>query len=140
MMRSKEGDKASSGGAIVLTSVAVSQLGTANHDVRAAAKGAVASLALGAASTYSEHNILVNCVAPPAGLIQCAVRYLTGLRRAQASAFVTHAGETKVRFCDMWRESQFLPATAPMLTSACLLHAVRHRRSTCQRELGAKNP
>ena len=70
MMRSKDGDKPSSGGAIVLTSAAVSQLGTANHDVLAAAKGAVASMALGAASTYSEHNIRVNCVAP--GLVQCA--------------------------------------------------------------------
>ena len=68
MMKSKDGNK---GGSIVLTSAAVSQLGTANHDVLAAAKGAVASLALGAASTYSEHNIRVNCVAP--GLIQCAI-------------------------------------------------------------------
>ena len=71
MMRSDGGDKSTSGGSIVLTSAAVSQLGTANHDVVAAAKGAVASLALGAASTYSEHNIRVNCVAP--GLIQCAL-------------------------------------------------------------------
>ena len=58
-----------SGGSIVLTSAAVSQLGTANHDVLAAAKGAVQSLALGAASTYSEHNIRINCIAP--GLIEC---------------------------------------------------------------------
>ena len=77
MMRSKDGNKPTSGGSIVLTSAAVSQLGTANHDVLAAAKGAVASLALGAASTYSEHNIRVNCVAP--GLVQCAVRSLTAL-------------------------------------------------------------
>lgn len=43
-------------------------MGAANHDVVAAAKGAISSLALSAASTYSAHNIRVNCVAP--GLIR----------------------------------------------------------------------
>lgn len=58
----------SEGGSIVLASAAISHLGAANHDVVAAAKGAVSSLAVSAASTYSPHNIRINCVAP--GLIR----------------------------------------------------------------------
>lgn len=51
-------------------SCAATITGAANHDVVAAAKGAVSSLAVSAASTYSPHNIRINCVAP--GLIRQA--------------------------------------------------------------------
>lgn len=52
------------GGSIALTSAAIAHLGAANHDIVAAAKGAVSGLALSAASTYSAHNIRVNTVSP----------------------------------------------------------------------------
>jgi NAD(P)-dependent dehydrogenase (short-subunit alcohol dehydrogenase family) len=58
----------SEGGSIVLATAAISHMGAANHDIVAAAKGAVSSLAVSAASTYSPHNIRINCVAP--GLIR----------------------------------------------------------------------
>jgi 3-oxoacyl-[acyl-carrier protein] reductase len=45
------------GGSIVLATAAISHMGAANHDIVAAAKGAVSSLAVSAASTYSAHNI-----------------------------------------------------------------------------------
>jgi NAD(P)-dependent dehydrogenase (short-subunit alcohol dehydrogenase family) len=47
----------SEGGSIVLATAAISHMGAANHDIVAAAKGAVSSLAVSAASTYSPHNI-----------------------------------------------------------------------------------
>ena len=45
------------GGSIVLATAAISHMGAANHDIVAAAKGAVSSLAVSAAATYSAHNI-----------------------------------------------------------------------------------
>lgn len=54
----------SGGGSIVLCSSSIAHRGTANHDALAAAKGAVSSLALSAASTYSPHNIRVNVCVP----------------------------------------------------------------------------
>lgn len=54
----------SGGGSIVLCSSSIAHRGMANHDALAAAKGAVSSLALSAASTYSPHNIRVNVCVP----------------------------------------------------------------------------
>ncbi|CAL8463186.1 g2720 [Coccomyxa elongata] len=54
----------SGGGSIALCSSSIAHRGTANHDALAAAKGAVSSLALSAASTYSPHNIRVNVCVP----------------------------------------------------------------------------
>ncbi len=54
----------SGGGSITLCSSSIAHRGTANHDALAAAKGAVSSLALSAASTYSPHNIRVNVCVP----------------------------------------------------------------------------
>ena len=58
----------SGGGSIVLCSSAAAQIGLANHEAIAAAKGAIISLAQSAAATYASKNIRVNCVAP--GLTQ----------------------------------------------------------------------
>lgn len=50
------------GGSIVLATAAISHMGAANHDIVAAAKGAVSSLAVSAAATYSAHNIRYWCL------------------------------------------------------------------------------
>jgi NAD(P)-dependent dehydrogenase (short-subunit alcohol dehydrogenase family) len=55
---------AKQGGSIVLCSSAAAQIGLANHEAIAAAKGALISLAKSAAATYASKNIRVNCVAP----------------------------------------------------------------------------
>jgi len=60
------------GGAIVLCSSAVARFGLPNHEAIAAAKGAVASLALSAAATYAPQNVRVNVVSP--GLVRCAAQ------------------------------------------------------------------
>lgn len=56
------------GGAVVLMSSAAARIGVSNHEAIAAAKGAVLSLGLSAAATYSRYGIRVNVVAP--GLVQ----------------------------------------------------------------------
>lgn len=56
------------GGSVVLLSTAAARIGLPNHEAIAAAKGAVTSLALSAAATYSRYDIRVNVVAP--GLVQ----------------------------------------------------------------------
>jgi 3-oxoacyl-[acyl-carrier protein] reductase len=53
-----------SGGSIVLMSSAAAQIGLANHEAIAAAKGALIAMAKSAATTYAAKNIRVNCVAP----------------------------------------------------------------------------
>ncbi len=52
------------GGSIVFIASAASQIGLANHEAIAAAKGAVMSMAKSAAASYASKNIRVNCVAP----------------------------------------------------------------------------
>ena len=64
------------GGSVVLVSSAAALIGIPNHEMIAAAKGAVASLARSAAATYATQNIRVNAVAP-------------GLLRTPGSAQVT---------------------------------------------------
>lgn len=59
------------GGSIVLVSSAASQIGLANHDAIAAAKGAIEALAVGAAATYAARGIRVNAVAP--GLVRSGI-------------------------------------------------------------------
>ncbi|MDX2146861.1 MAG: SDR family oxidoreductase [Planctomycetota bacterium] len=53
-----------SGGSVVLMGTAAARAGLPNHEAIAAAKGAVAGLALSAAATYAPQNIRVNVVAP----------------------------------------------------------------------------
>jgi len=59
------------GGSVVLCSSAVARFGLPNHEAIAAAKGAVAGLALSAAATYAPHNVRVNVVSP--GLVRASV-------------------------------------------------------------------
>jgi NAD(P)-dependent dehydrogenase (short-subunit alcohol dehydrogenase family) len=56
------------GGSVVLCSSAVARFGLPNHEAIAAAKGAVAALALSAAATYAPQNVRVNVVSP--GLVR----------------------------------------------------------------------
>ncbi|MGF1508008.1 MAG: SDR family NAD(P)-dependent oxidoreductase [Myxococcota bacterium] len=56
------------GGSVVLLSSAAARIGLPNHEAIAAAKGAVLSMGLSAAATYSRYNVRVNVVAP--GLVQ----------------------------------------------------------------------
>lgn len=56
------------GGSVVLLSSVAARMGLANHEAIASAKGAVASLALSAASTYVSRGLRFNVVAP--GLTQ----------------------------------------------------------------------
>lgn len=56
------------GGSVVLVSSAAAEVGLANHEAIAAAKGGVAALARAAAATYAASNIRVNAVAP--GLVE----------------------------------------------------------------------
>ncbi|MFO0851172.1 MAG: SDR family oxidoreductase [Gemmataceae bacterium] len=56
------------GGSVVLASTVATQIGLANHEVIAAAKGGVNGLVLSAAATYAGKNLRVNAVAP--GLVR----------------------------------------------------------------------
>lgn len=52
------------GGSIVLVTSAAAQIGLANHEAIAAAKGGVIGLTRAAAATYAKRGLRVNCVAP----------------------------------------------------------------------------
>jgi NAD(P)-dependent dehydrogenase (short-subunit alcohol dehydrogenase family) len=56
------------GGNIALMSTVAAQIGLANHEAIAAAKGAINGLVISAAATYAGKNIRVNAVAP--GLVR----------------------------------------------------------------------
>lgn len=56
------------GGSVVLVSSAAAQIGLANHEAIAAAKGAIEGLVRSAAATYAARKIRVNAVAP--GLVR----------------------------------------------------------------------
>ena len=56
------------GGSVIFFSSAASKVGLRNHESISAAKAAVSSIALSAASTYSNYNIRVNVIAP--GLVE----------------------------------------------------------------------
>lgn len=56
------------GGSMIFFSSAASMVGLKNHDAIAAAKGAISSLILSSASTYSRYNIRINAIAP--GLVE----------------------------------------------------------------------
>ncbi len=51
-------------GSVVLVSSVVTQIGVANHEAIAAAKGGIDALVQSAAATYATHGIRINAVAP----------------------------------------------------------------------------
>ena len=78
------------GGSIVLVSSAAAEIGLANHEAIAAAKGGVAGLTRAAAASYSSNNIRVNAVAP--GLVKTQLtERLTSSEQAEAASLAMHA-------------------------------------------------
>lgn len=78
------------GGSIVLCSSAVASHGLPNHEAIAAAKGAVAGLALSAAATYAPSGIRVNCVSPGLTRTPMTAR-ITGSEAALKASVEMHA-------------------------------------------------
>lgn len=77
------------GGSIVLASTVATQIGLANHESIAAAKGAVNGLVLSAAATYAPKHIRVNAVAP--GLVRTPLAAkLTGSEVALKASTAMH--------------------------------------------------
>lgn len=80
----------SEGGSIVLVSSAAAQIGLANHEAIAAAKGGIAGLALAAAASYAPSGIRVNAVAP--GLVKTGMtERLTANEKAERASLAMHA-------------------------------------------------
>ncbi len=80
----------SEGGSIVLVSSAAAQIGLANHEAIAAAKGGIAGLTLSAAASYAPSGVRVNAVAP--GLVQTKLtERLTSSERAEEASRAMHA-------------------------------------------------
>jgi len=75
-----------SGGSIVLFASAAAEVGIANHEAIAAAKGGVIGLGRSAAATYAPQNIRVNVVSP--GLVQSEMTRRIWENPASASASV----------------------------------------------------
>jgi NAD(P)-dependent dehydrogenase (short-subunit alcohol dehydrogenase family) len=79
-----------SGGSIVLVSSAAAQLGLANHEAIAAAKGGVIGLTRSAAASYARQGIRVNAVAP--GLVRTKLtERLTSSSQAEEASLAMHA-------------------------------------------------
>ena len=80
----------SEGGSIVLVSSAAAQIGLANHEAIAAAKGGIAGLTLSAAASYAPSGIRVNAVAP--GLVKTKLtERLTANEKAEEASLAMHA-------------------------------------------------
>lgn len=73
------------GGSIVLLSSAASEIGLANHEAIAAAKGGVAGLTRAAAASYAARGIRVNAVAPGLVATGATRRIVDNDRALQAS-------------------------------------------------------
>ncbi len=78
------------GGSIVLVSSAAAQIGLANHEAIAAAKGGVIGLTRSAAASYSRQGIRVNAVAP--GLVRTKLtERLTSSPQSEQASLAMHA-------------------------------------------------
>lgn len=78
------------GGSIVLVSSAATQVGLANHEAIAAAKGGVSGLTLAAAASYAKSRIRVNAVAP--GLVKTRLtERLTANDKGEEASLAMHA-------------------------------------------------
>ena len=88
----KAGAKAmrGTGGSIVLVSSAAAQIGLANHEAIAAAKGGVIGLTRSAAASYARQGIRVNAVAP--GLVRTKLtERLTSSPQSEQASLAMHA-------------------------------------------------
>ena len=78
------------GGSIVLVSSAAAQIGLANHEAIAAAKGGITGLTLAAAASYAARGIRVNAVAP--GLVKTRLaERLTANEKSEQASIGMHA-------------------------------------------------
>ena len=84
VMQTQEG-----GGSIVLTSSAAAQIGLANHEAVAAAKGAIEGLVRAAAASYAARGVRINAVAP--GLVRTRLtERITNNPAALSSSLALH--------------------------------------------------
>jgi NAD(P)-dependent dehydrogenase (short-subunit alcohol dehydrogenase family) len=78
------------GGSVVLLSSAAAQIGLANHEAIAAAKGGIIGLTLAAAASYAPSGIRINAVAP--GLVRTPLtERLTASEKADQASLAMHA-------------------------------------------------
>jgi NAD(P)-dependent dehydrogenase (short-subunit alcohol dehydrogenase family) len=84
--RAMQKNKQPEGGSIVLMSSVAGQLGLANHEAIAAAKGGVEGLTRAAAATYAARGIRVNALAPGLVRTPMAGRLVASEQAEEASA------------------------------------------------------